>query len=141
MLAASRMHEDSERGEPNDSSPSVQLCSNWDGDKRLRHAMRERGDQMLPGCSWIEAKKKTSLFSAGDKFHPNASEISGALNHLTALMSDVGYVSDLILVWLDEDEVFVPALQKSIRKIKLVHPPLPCWMCCADTCSSWKSKL
>ncbi|KAL0920553.1 hypothetical protein M5K25_009695 [Dendrobium thyrsiflorum] len=126
MLAASRMHEDSERGEyaadkltklePYNSSPYVLLSSiygalgNWDGVKRLRHAMKLRGVQKVPGCSWIEVRNKTSLFIAGDKFHPNANEICQVLNDLTALMKDVDCVSDIISLLLDEDEVLALAL-------------------------------
>ncbi|KAH0463191.1 hypothetical protein IEQ34_007773 [Dendrobium chrysotoxum] len=126
MLAASRMHEDSERGEhaadkltklePYNSSPYVLLSSiygasgNWDGVKRLRHAMKLRGIQKVPGCSWIEVRNKTSLFIAGDKFHPNANEICQVLNDLTALMKDVDCVSDIISLLLDEDEVLALAL-------------------------------
>ncbi|KAK8935749.1 Pentatricopeptide repeat-containing protein [Platanthera zijinensis] len=104
MLAAARMHGDSERGEraaeklmeldPNNSSPYMLLSSiyaasgDWDGAKRLRHDMRARGVKKLPGWSWIEVRKETSLFVAGDELHPNANEIYEALADLTVSMKD-----------------------------------------------------
>ncbi|KAH0457737.1 hypothetical protein IEQ34_013052 [Dendrobium chrysotoxum] len=76
----------------------------------VRHAMKLRGVQKVPGCSWIEVRNKTSLFIAGDKFHPNANEICQVLNDMIALMKDVDCVSDIISLLLDEDEVLALAL-------------------------------
>ncbi|PKA46219.1 Pentatricopeptide repeat-containing protein [Apostasia shenzhenica] len=112
MLAACRMHGDSERGElaaenliklePYNSSPYMLLSGiyassgNWAGAKRLRNEMRERGVKKLPGCSWIQVGNRTSLFVAGDKFHPDSNEIDATLNNLNWFMRDYGYSADLV---------------------------------------------
>ncbi|KAG0452721.1 hypothetical protein HPP92_025385 [Vanilla planifolia] len=120
MLAACHRHRDSERAgfaaeklinlEPNNSTPYVLLSGihaalgDWAGARRMRHAMRMREVKKVPGCSWIEVGNRTSLFIAGDKFHPYANHIYETVDNLSVLMKDDGYVADLVSIWLDEDE-------------------------------------
>ncbi|XP_010262348.1 PREDICTED: pentatricopeptide repeat-containing protein At3g09040, mitochondrial [Nelumbo nucifera] len=119
FLAACRIHGDNVRGqraaerlielEPQNSSPYVLLSNiyaaagDWNGVNTIRKAMKERGVKKLPGCSWIVVRKKTNLFVAGDKFHPNAGEIDEVLKDLTALMKEDGYVARIDPVLQDED--------------------------------------
>lgn len=119
LLAACRMHGDGIRGkraaeklmelEPHNSSPYVLLSSiyaasgNWASAKVVREAMRERGARKSPGCSWITVGNKTSFFTAGDKFHPDAVDIYETLVDLTVLLKEDGYVAETDLLFLDEE--------------------------------------
>ncbi|XP_008785200.1 pentatricopeptide repeat-containing protein At3g09040, mitochondrial [Phoenix dactylifera] len=119
LLAACRMHGDGIRGkraaeklmelEPHNSSPYVLLSSiyaasgNWASAKEVREAMKERGVRKSPGCSWITVGSKTSLFIAGDKFHPDSVDIYETLVDLTVLMKEDGYVAEPDLLVLDEE--------------------------------------
>ncbi|XP_042489275.1 pentatricopeptide repeat-containing protein At3g09040, mitochondrial [Macadamia integrifolia] len=119
FLASCRQHGDYERGqwaaeklielEPQNSSPYVLLSNiyaaagNWNGVNTVRKAMKERSVKKMPGCSWIAVGKKTSMFSAADKFHPNASEIYAVLKDLTALMKEEGYIVSAHSVLHDEE--------------------------------------
>ncbi|EOY16621.1 Pentatricopeptide repeat superfamily protein [Theobroma cacao] len=111
LLGACRIHGDEIRGrraaeklielEPQNSSPYVLLSNiyaasgNWDEVNALRRAMREKGVQKFPGCSWIVVGQKTNLFIAGDKSHPKADEIETTLKDLVALMREDEYAPEV----------------------------------------------
>ncbi|OAY85841.1 Pentatricopeptide repeat-containing protein, mitochondrial [Ananas comosus] len=116
FLAACRTHNDEIRGkiaaeklaelEPTNSSTYILLSNlyassgNWSGAKMVREAMRERGVRKSPGCSWITVGNKTSLFLAGDKFHPDSVIIYEILSDLIGVMKQHEHVNELLL--LDE---------------------------------------
>ncbi|OAY68075.1 Pentatricopeptide repeat-containing protein, mitochondrial [Ananas comosus] len=118
FLAACRTHNDEIRGkiaaeklaelEPTNSSTYILLSNlfassgNWSGAKMVREAMRERGVRKSPGCSWITVGNKTSLFLAGDKFHPDSVIIYEILSDLIGVMKQHEHVNEYELLWLDE---------------------------------------
>ncbi|KAM1120715.1 hypothetical protein TB1_002505 [Malus domestica] len=119
LLGACRLHGDYIRGqhvaeklielEPQNSSTYVLLCNihaasgNWDAASSLRREMKEKKLAKVPGCSWIVVGQTTNLFVAGDKSHPNASEIIVALKYLTAVMKEEGYVDETDSIFNEEE--------------------------------------
>ncbi|KAF5182795.1 Pentatricopeptide repeat-containing protein [Thalictrum thalictroides] len=119
LLSACRLHGDDILGqraaeklielEPQNSAPYILLSNiyaaskNWDGVNMVRKSMRERRVTKFPGCSWIVVGKKTDLFVAGDKLHPNAGEICALLNDMTPLMKDHGYIAPVDSILHDDD--------------------------------------
>lgn len=63
----------------------------WDEVARVRKMMRERGQIVDPGCSWIEVKGKVHAFLSGDSFHPQVKEINAVLEGFYDRMKAVGF--------------------------------------------------
>ncbi|WOK98844.1 pentatricopeptide repeat-containing protein [Canna indica] len=64
-------------------------AGNVDDSARVRKLMRERGIKKNPGCSWIEVKNTTHVFTADDSSHP---QIGIILKKLDELIKDIGAV-------------------------------------------------
>ncbi|KAE8789817.1 pentatricopeptide repeat-containing protein [Hordeum vulgare] len=98
--------------EPEDAGNYVHLSNiyaqsgKWEKAARVRKLMTNRGLKKILACSWIELKGKTHGFLVGDASHPRSDEIYGELERLEGLMSDAGYVPDIIPVFhnVDDDE-------------------------------------
>jgi pentatricopeptide repeat protein len=76
----------------------------WDDVARVRKLMKDRGVQKKPGWSWIEVKNKVHTFTAGDRSHPQMSEIYEFLEKLAMKMKDAGYMPDMKYVLHDVEE-------------------------------------
>lgn len=131
LLGACRLHGDDSRGQhaaekligldPQNSSPYVLLANiyaslgKWNEVNSLRKEMKEKGVVKLPGCSWIEMGQTTHLFVAGDKSHPDASEIHEVLKYLIVLMKQEGYAMDIESLLHDEDRETFLCHESSIK--------------------------
>ncbi|CAA0810681.1 Pentatricopeptide repeat-containing protein [Striga hermonthica] len=120
LLAACRVHRNLELGkfaaenliscQPQDSAAYVLLANlhavtgNWRDRSRVRKLMEERKVKKETGYSWIEVKKKTYSFVAGDVSHPLSNKIYMKLGELNARLRDVGYKPDTSYVLHDIEE-------------------------------------
>ncbi|KAK9155374.1 hypothetical protein Sjap_002854 [Stephania japonica] len=67
----------------------------WENVKEAREGMRTFRVKKEPACSWIEVQKKVHMFLVGDKFHKESEQICEALQDLTCVLKDAGYVPDI----------------------------------------------
>eukprot|EP00257_Ricinus_communis_P018813 XP_015577625.1 pentatricopeptide repeat-containing protein At2g27610 isoform X1 [Ricinus communis] len=120
LLAASHVYRNIELGklaaenlislQPQDSAAYVLLSNiyaaagNWQERAQVRKLMDERKVKKEAGYSWIEVKKKTYSFLAGDISHPMSDEIYSKLEELSSRLKDVGYHPDTNYVLQDVDE-------------------------------------
>ena len=117
LLGACRVHKDVEmaarvakeihRLDPADYGAQILLANVYAGSNRWRDAenvrknMIDKGMKKEPGCSWIEVGKKTHLFTAGDKSHPESETINKELERLIHRIADTGYVPETMFVLHD----------------------------------------
>ncbi|KAM4107900.1 hypothetical protein ACB094_03G002400 [Castanea mollissima] len=57
----------------------------------VRRMMRVSGVRKEPGCSWIDVKSTTFVFTVHDRSHPRTDEIYGMLKKLEKLVKKKGY--------------------------------------------------
>ncbi|KAG9442879.1 hypothetical protein H6P81_018733 [Aristolochia fimbriata] len=120
MLSACRIHGNATLGEiaaeelfrlePRNAGNYV-LLSNiyaskrmWDRVNRVRGRMMYIGLKKNPGCSWIELKNKVHTLLAGDKSHPQMTQILERLNRLNVEMHKSGQFPDTQFVLQDVEE-------------------------------------
>ncbi|KAJ4828048.1 hypothetical protein Tsubulata_028120, partial [Turnera subulata] len=120
LLAASRVHRNLELGElaaerlislqPQDPAAYVLVSNmyaaagNWQKRTKFRKLMDERKVRKEAGYSWIEVKRKTYSFLAGDVSHPMSNQIYSKLEELSTRLRDAGYQPDTHYVLMDVDE-------------------------------------
>eukprot|EP01018_Ginkgo_biloba_P015184 Gb_08053 [translate_table: standard] len=120
LLGACRIHCNTELGKyvaehlfqlENESTGNYVLLSNiyaaagrWDDAEVVRKAMKKKGLQKIPGCSWIEVKNTVHTFLAGDTSHPQTQKIYAMLESLAVQMEVAGYVPDKNFALLDAEE-------------------------------------
>ncbi|EOY15113.1 hypothetical protein QUC31_000371 [Theobroma cacao] len=76
----------------------------WDEVDAVRDVMRSRGMKKNPGCSWIEIKNQVHMLLAGDKSHPQMTEIIEKIYKLSMDMKKAGYLPNTDFVLQDVDE-------------------------------------
>ncbi|XVE94508.1 hypothetical protein REPUB_Repub02eG0014600 [Reevesia pubescens] len=76
----------------------------WDEVDAVRDVMKSRGMKKNPGCSWIEIKNQVHKLLAGDKSHPQMTEIIEKLYKLSMEMRKAGCLPNTNLVLQDVDE-------------------------------------
>ncbi|RWR88458.1 pentatricopeptide repeat-containing protein [Cinnamomum micranthum f. kanehirae] len=76
----------------------------WDGVDRVRDMMKGMGLRKNPGCSWIEIKNEVHVLLAGDKSHPQMTQIIERLETLRMEMKRSGYLPNTNLVLQDVEE-------------------------------------
>ncbi|GAB4832966.1 hypothetical protein Ancab_006987 [Ancistrocladus abbreviatus] len=76
----------------------------WDDVDRIRDLMKEKGLKKNPGCSWIEVKNNVHMLLAGDKSHPQMTEIVDKLGALSIEMKRLGIVPKTDFVLQDVEE-------------------------------------
>ncbi|KAL5562615.1 hypothetical protein UlMin_032362 [Ulmus minor] len=76
----------------------------WSEVDKVRDMMNQMGLRKNPGCSWIEVKNKVHMLFAGDKLHPQRSQIIEKLNKLIIEMKKSGYFPNMNLVLQDVEE-------------------------------------
>ncbi|GAV76255.1 PPR domain-containing protein/PPR_2 domain-containing protein/PPR_3 domain-containing protein/DYW_deaminase domain-containing protein [Cephalotus follicularis] len=76
----------------------------WAEVDTLRDTMKSMGLRKNPGCSWIEIKNKVHMLLAGDKSHPQMTQIMGKLNKLSMEMKKSGYFPNTDFVLHDVEE-------------------------------------
>ncbi|KAL2329773.1 hypothetical protein Fmac_017354 [Flemingia macrophylla] len=81
----------------------AKMCSEA---KNVMKLLESRGLQKLPGCSWIEVKKKVYSFVSVDEHNPQIEEIHALLVKLSTEMKEQGYLpqTSVVLYDLDEEE-------------------------------------
>lgn len=62
--------------------------------KEMRRLMGANGVRKETGCSWIDMKDKTYVFTVHDQSHSRTEEIYGMLRKLKDLVKEMGYVAD-----------------------------------------------
>ena len=62
--------------------------------KEVRRLMGMNGVRKDPGCSWIDIKNTTYVFTVHDKSHPRTDEIYKMLDKLAELAKMKGYVAE-----------------------------------------------
>lgn len=110
LLGACRNHNNLEMGrevaeklfylEPNNPGNYVLLSNIYTNNGRLKEADEVRrsmglnGVRKEPGCSWIDVKNKSVVFTAQDKSHSRTDEIYEILRKLEELIESEGCVSE-----------------------------------------------
>ncbi|KAA8545320.1 hypothetical protein F0562_020104 [Nyssa sinensis] len=109
LLGACRNHGDLEMGrevadklfeiEPNNPGNYVLLCNMYTRNGRLEEANEVRrlmgvnGVRKEPGCSWMDVKNETFVFTAHDRSHSRTKEIYEMLEKTKELVKKKGYVA------------------------------------------------
>ncbi|KAA8545319.1 hypothetical protein F0562_020103 [Nyssa sinensis] len=109
LLGACRNHGDLEMGrdvadklfeiEPNNPGNYVLLCNMYTRNGRLEEANEVRrlmgvnGVRKEPGCSWIDVKNETFVFTAHDRSHSRTKEIYEMLEKIKQLVKKKVYVA------------------------------------------------
>ncbi|XVF38395.1 hypothetical protein REPUB_Repub20aG0097900 [Reevesia pubescens] len=76
----------------------------WDEVDAVRDVMKSKGMKKNHGCSWIEIKNQVHMLLAGDKSHPQMTEILEKLYKLSMEMKKAGYLPNIDWVLQDVDE-------------------------------------
>ncbi|CAN0900500.1 Pentatricopeptide repeat-containing protein At3g49710 [Linum grandiflorum] len=108
--------------EPTNATPYILLSNiymdsgKWEDVARIRKLMRDRGIKKIPGCSWIELRKKVHVFVAEDNSHPMMKQIRDHLNWIMMKIKQAGYVPDLRCALVkDDDETREANKETSLR--------------------------
>ncbi|XP_017238511.2 pentatricopeptide repeat-containing protein At2g27610 [Daucus carota subsp. sativus] len=120
LLGACRVHRNLEIGkrageelmslDPQHSAAYVLLSNlyaaagKWQEKGKVRKLMDERKVKKEAGYSWIEVKRKTYSFLAGDRSHPLSDSIYLKLADLNVRLKDAGYQPDTNYVLQDIEE-------------------------------------
>ncbi|KAL5981171.1 Pentatricopeptide repeat-containing protein [Asimina triloba] len=70
-------------------------AGNWEKVAEVRHLMKEKRIQTLPGCSTIELKGVVHEFIADDDSHPRKKEIYEILDDIGKQLKIAGYIPDM----------------------------------------------
>lgn len=76
----------------------------WEKVAKFRDMMTQRKLKKVPGWTWIEVANRTYQFSAGDRSHPQSTEIYEMLISLIKKLEMAGYVPDTGFVLQDVEE-------------------------------------
>lgn len=77
----------------------------WEGVKRIREMMEERGIKKEAGCSWIQIRNRMHTFVAGGSFEfRNSAECEKVWNELTEALEEYGYTPNTSVVLHDVNE-------------------------------------
>lgn len=76
----------------------------WSDVKSVRKLMEKRVLQKVPGCSWIEVKKKIYSFVSSEEDNPQIEKLRALLIKLSTEMKEQGYAPQTNIVHYDLDE-------------------------------------
>lgn len=76
----------------------------WDEVNRVKKILEARGLQKMPGCSWIEVKKKVYSFMSIDEMNPQIEQLHAFLVQLVKEMKEMGYVPNTKVVLYDLEQ-------------------------------------
>lgn len=78
----------------------------WGEVKRVKQLLEAKKLQKVPGCSWIEVRKKVYSFLSVDEFNHQSEQVHALLVKLSTEMKDRGYVpqTGIVLYDLEEEE-------------------------------------
>lgn len=75
----------------------------WDEVKRVKKLLEAKGLQKVPGCCWIEVKKKIYSLQSVDELNPQIEQLHALLVKLSEEMMEQGYVPEVKSVLYDVD--------------------------------------
>ncbi|OAY77185.1 pentatricopeptide repeat-containing protein At3g46790, chloroplastic [Ananas comosus] len=75
----------------------------WEEVGRVKKLLEERSLEKVPGCSWIEVKKKIYSFVSVDELNPQIEQLHALLIQLVMEMKKDGYVPNTKVVLYDLD--------------------------------------
>ena len=94
----------------------------WKEVARIRQLMKNAGIKKRPGCSWVQGRKGTAKFLAGDRSHPMSQQIYDLLRDLIQRIKALGYVPDNRFALQDvDDEEKVDLLFEHSEKLALAY--------------------
>ncbi|KAI4346739.1 hypothetical protein L6164_007611 [Bauhinia variegata] len=78
----------------------------WDEVKRVKNLCEARGLLKVPGCSWIEVRRKIYSFVSVDEINPQIEQLHAFLTKLANEMKEQGYATQTkeVLYDLEEEE-------------------------------------
>uniref|UniRef100_A0A7N0UIW4 DYW domain-containing protein n=1 Tax=Kalanchoe fedtschenkoi TaxID=63787 RepID=A0A7N0UIW4_KALFE len=78
----------------------------WDQVKRVKRLLDSRGLQKVPGCSWIEVRRRIHSFISTDELNPQMEQLHALILKLSLEMKEQGYVPETknVLYDLDTEE-------------------------------------
>lgn len=76
----------------------------WDEVKRIKKLLEAPKLQKVPGCSWIEVRRKMYSFTSVDEFNVRSEQLHALLLKLSTEMKERGYVPQTKIVLYDLDE-------------------------------------
>nr|UPT48605.1 pentatricopeptide repeat protein AaPPR434 [Agave angustifolia] len=76
----------------------------WEEVNRVKKILEAKGLQKVPGCSWIELKKKIYSFASVDEMNPQIEQLHALLVQLVTEMKETGYVPNTKVVLYDLDQ-------------------------------------
>lgn len=78
----------------------------WEEVSRVKKLVESKGLHKIPGCSWIEVKKKIYSFVSADEMNPHIEQLHALLARLVTEMKETGYVpqTKVVLYDLDQEE-------------------------------------
>ncbi|KAL3727643.1 hypothetical protein ACJRO7_032389 [Eucalyptus globulus] len=91
------------------------MVGDWKNAHGLRFRMKHAGVHKARGCSWIEIKNMTYVFSAGDLRCPRRNEVVSLLKELEGKMKVKGYMGGI------EGLVFVEVEEEGQEEIVSLH--------------------
>ncbi|PIA30753.1 hypothetical protein AQUCO_05400093v1 [Aquilegia coerulea] len=77
----------------------------WEQVSKVKKLLEARNLQKVPGCSWIEVKRKIYSFVSIDELNPQMEQLHALLIHLSSEMKEKGYVPDTRVVLYELDQV------------------------------------
>ncbi|ONK76886.1 uncharacterized protein A4U43_C02F870 [Asparagus officinalis] len=76
----------------------------WEEVSRIKRILEGKGLQKVPGCSWIEVKKKLYSFVSVDEMNPRIEQLHALIVRLVTEMKETGYVPNTKVVLYDLDQ-------------------------------------
>ncbi|KAL5973472.1 Pentatricopeptide repeat-containing protein crr2, chloroplastic [Asimina triloba] len=76
----------------------------WEDVNRVKMLLESRRLRKVPGCCWIEVKKKVYSFVSVDELNPQIEELHALLVQILTEMKDEGYIPDSKIVLYDLDK-------------------------------------
>jgi hypothetical protein len=80
----------------------------WNRVAEVRTILKDKRLRKRKGCSWIEIKNKIHAFQIGDRTHPQTEKIYALLDRLTGQIEEEGYLPDMSLNTIEEENEFIP---------------------------------
>ncbi|KAL5709437.1 Pentatricopeptide repeat-containing protein crr2 [Ranunculus cassubicifolius] len=77
----------------------------WEEVSMVRKLLDAENLQKVPGCSWIEVKRRIYSFVSTDELNPQMEQLHALLFHISSEMKEKGYVPDTRVVLYDLDQM------------------------------------
>ncbi|KAF9596108.1 hypothetical protein IFM89_007161 [Coptis chinensis] len=77
----------------------------WEEVSKVKRVLEARKLEKVPGCSWIEVKRKIYSFVSIDEMNPQMEQLHALLVRLSSEMKEKGYIPETKVVLYDLDQV------------------------------------